>query len=93
MIWSIVGLMLWNLVVFGLYGWDKRQARLAGQRISERCLILCALLLGGIGAYCGMSVWRHKTRHLKFRLFLPITFLYTLGVALYLFWKGISMPA
>lgn len=64
-------LAVWNIVVFLLYGHDKAAAKKQEERISERTLLMCAFLLGGVGAYCGMIFFRHKTRHTKFRILLP----------------------
>ena len=65
----------WNIVTFVLYGADKQKARENKRRISEATLILCAFIMGGAGALFGMSVFRHKTRHLKFKLLIPIAFI------------------
>ncbi len=65
-------LVVWNVIVFFLYGLDKTKSRRGKWRISEATLILCAIFMGGIGALCGMYVFRHKTRHLKFKLGVPI---------------------
>src|SRR5262245_46844811 len=57
-----------NLVTFGYYGYDKRQARRAGPRVPE--VVLHGLAIGGgtIGAYAGMAFFRHKTIKGPFRL-------------------------
>jgi uncharacterized membrane protein YsdA (DUF1294 family) len=56
---------LWNIVIFALYGIDKRKAMKSKRRINEKSLILCAFIMGSVGALLGMSVFRHKTKHLK----------------------------
>ena len=66
---------LWNITTFALYGADKQKARKNKRRISEATLILCAFLMGGAGALFGMSVFRHKTKHLKFKLLVPLAFI------------------
>ena len=63
---------LWNIITFALYGIDKKKARENEWRISEGTLILCTFLMGGAGALIGMSVFRHKTKHLKFKLLVPL---------------------
>ncbi|MBP3656467.1 MAG: DUF1294 domain-containing protein [Clostridia bacterium] len=68
-------LALWlviNAVAFLLYGADKRRARKGQWRITERTLLLSAWLLGGVGALAGMRVFRHKTKHLAFRVCVPL---------------------
>jgi uncharacterized membrane protein YsdA (DUF1294 family) len=63
-----------------LYEADKQKARKQKQRISEATLILYAFLMGGAGALFGMSVFRHKTRHLKFKLLVPIAFIFNIVI-------------
>ena len=70
-----VFLVVWaavNLTAFALYGMDKRRAIRGAWRIPERTLIAIALLLGGVGALAGMQVFRHKTKHLSFRICVPL---------------------
>lgn len=61
-----------NILSFTLMGTDKHKAVRKEWRIPERTLIMAAFLGGGIGAFLGMYVFRHKTKHLKFILLLPI---------------------
>jgi uncharacterized membrane protein YsdA (DUF1294 family) len=80
-------LMLANAVAFGVFMYDKRQARRGGYRISERSLLLLSLLGGSIGAFAAMQVARHKTSKLSFRLpFQTIIALQAIGLAAYAFW-------
>ena len=78
-------LILMNLIVFALYGIDKRRAKQGAWRISEYTLLLVALLGGSLGALLGMRYFRHKTRHRKFRYGVPLILLLQLGLGLYLF--------
>lgn len=65
-------LVLSSAVTFVLYGVDKARAKRGKWRISERTLLLWALFLGAFGAAAGMGIFRHKTRHLKFRILVPM---------------------
>jgi uncharacterized membrane protein YsdA (DUF1294 family) len=68
-----------SLFAFILMGMDKRKAIRNAWRIPERTLILVAFLGGGFGSFLGMYFFRHKTKHIKFVLLLPISaILYTL---------------
>lgn len=61
-----------NVLTFSLYGADKRRARRGAWRIPERTLLACAGLMGGVGAFAAMRVFRHKTRHRRFAMGVPI---------------------
>ena len=51
---------------------DKQKARRKAWRIPERALLGVALLGGSVGAITGMYLFRHKTRHPKFYVGLPL---------------------
>jgi uncharacterized membrane protein YsdA (DUF1294 family) len=74
-------LLIINVLAFVCYGLDKFKAKRNAPRVSERTLLLLALVGGGVGAWLGMLVWRHKTKHAKFRFGVPILLL--LQAALY----------
>lgn len=85
--------VLWlvlNLLVFMLYGVDKRRARKGLWRIPERKLLLGMWLGGGVGALLGMRAFRHKTRHRAFALSAPFAAL--LSVALLVATFSLRMP-
>ena len=72
-LWTVLAVYgVLNLLTFALYGTDKRRARRGRRRISERCLLLFALFFGAVGALAGMYVFRHKTRHTKFVILVPL---------------------
>lgn len=73
------GLLAWNLLVWFLFFVDKQSARREGWRVRERTLLLCAVLLGGAGAWAGMRTLRHKTLHTSFRVLVPLGLLVTLA--------------
>lgn len=75
--------LMWNIAVFLIYGIDKFFAIKKRSRIPEKVLILTALLMGGVGAFAGMYLFRHKTRKLKFRIFIPFTLIVS---GIYLIW-------
>lgn len=79
-----------NLVAFAMYGYDKRKAKRHEWRVSEAALLLVALAGGPYGAWLGMKVFRHKTKHWKFRILIPLTtLLWTAGI-IYLIWYCVS---
>ncbi len=65
-----------SVVAFILYGVDKKRSksrRRKIRRIPERTLLLVSIFGGGIGAWFGMRFFRHKTRHMNFRIIVPLT--------------------
>lgn len=73
-----------NLLSFVLMGDDKRRAKRGERRIAEKTLFLSASAGGSIGAIVGMVLFRHKTRHLRFVLGLPVILLIQLTIFLLL---------
>lgn len=51
---------------------DKQRARKDKYRISERSLFLIAAVGGSVGSIAGMYLFRHKTRHKRFIIGLPL---------------------
>jgi uncharacterized membrane protein YsdA (DUF1294 family) len=68
-----VVLLAMNLISFCAFGIDKARARKGDWRITERDLLLLALLGGTGGAYLGRWYFRHKTRKAGFSMRLHLT--------------------
>ncbi len=82
-----------NLLAFGLFWFDKSQARTHGWRVSERLLLLFSLA-GGVGAWMGQHILRHKTRKEPFRTLLGIVIVIHLaGVAILFLYLLHAQPA
>lgn len=78
---ALFAILLANLWTFGLFWFDKSQARAHGSRVPERLLLLFSLSGGG-GAWLGQHILRHKTRKEPFRTLLGIAIvLHLAGVA------------
>lgn len=69
-----------NALVFALYGVDKRRAKRGAWRIPERTLLAGTWLLGGVGAFAAMRVFRHKTKHIAFQVSAPLGAVLSLGL-------------
>lgn len=83
----IIFMSIWAFIAMG---YDKRQAKRKGRRVPEKNLWLLAFIGGGIGAYVGMQMFRHKTRHTSFRIgFLLLAMIYGVGI---LYLLGVRMP-
>ena len=61
-----------NLITFILYGVDKRRAKCGAWRIPEKTLLTGTWLLGGVGAWLAMRMFRHKTKHIAFQVSAPV---------------------
>ena len=66
-VWLVI-----NLIVFALYGIDKRRAKKGAWRIPERTLLSGTWLLGGVGAWLAMRAFLHKTKHIAFQVSAPV---------------------
>lgn len=90
MIWLIlIYTAIMSLIAFAAFGIDKYKAKTNRWRISEKTLFLLALLGGGVGAYLGMKVFHHKTRHKQFAIGLPLIMIIQLGLIAFLIRKNI----
>ena len=65
-------LLLINAAAFLLMLSDKRKAKKKQWRIPEATLMTVAALGGSLGALLGMYLFRHKTKHPKFTVGIPI---------------------
>lgn len=70
----LVYLFLINAAGFVLMLIDKYKARKNLWRIPEATLLSVAAVGGSLGVLLGMQIARHKTKHLKFSLGVPVIF-------------------
>ena len=63
---------------------DKRAAKRGAWRVRESTLLLLGLLGGALPMLLTMLLIRHKTRHLKFMLGLPLEILLQAGILIVL---------
>lgn len=68
----LIYLLIINALGFLLMLIDKHKARKNKWRIPEATLMLVAALGGSIGSLCGMYTVRHKTKHPKFTVGIPV---------------------
>jgi uncharacterized membrane protein YsdA (DUF1294 family) len=72
MVFLIIYLVVINIVAFAAMGIDKQKAIKGEWRIPEKRLFAYVILGGGIGGCLGMSIFRHKTKHIQFKIFFPL---------------------
>lgn len=65
-------LLIINAIAFSLYGIDKKRAKRKEFRIPEKTLLWVARIGGGIGSWLGIKLFRHKTKHTRFRIVVPL---------------------
>ena len=68
---------------FCLMGLDKHRARTQQWRVPEKILFGAALLGGSAGAWAGMYVFHHKTRHWYFVVGIPLILAAQLALTVY----------
>ncbi|NCF86321.1 MAG: DUF1294 domain-containing protein [Verrucomicrobiaceae bacterium] len=78
--------LLANLIGVAMVALDKRRARLDRRRISERALVVPAMLGGWPGVLWAMKRFRHKTQKRSFQWKLALAILMFLPVA-WLTWR------
>ncbi|MFS9098021.1 DUF1294 domain-containing protein [Streptococcus infantis] len=79
-------ILIWNLLVFMIYGIDKSKVKRGAWRIPEKYLLSFAFLCGGFGAWLAGVTFHHKTRKWYFKTVWFLGIVTTL-VALYLIWR------
>lgn len=85
-VYILVFLFIWNLMTFFLMGIDKYKSSRGYWRVRESTLLICAFLMGGLGCWLGSFVFRHKSNKTKFRILLPVAWIFNLGVICFFIW-------
>ncbi len=68
----IVYLIIINIISFLMFYIDKRKAKKHLWRIPEATLLFFAFIGGSFGAFIAMRLFRHKTKHAKFYVCVPL---------------------
>ena len=74
-------LVIINLAGFASMGIDKKKAEKEKWRIPEKTLFFIAIIGGSIGSIAGMQVFRHKTKHSRFTVGMPLILAFQLMMA------------
>ncbi len=76
----IIILAIINIIAFVMYGIDKLKAKMGAWRIPEATLLGIAFVFGALGAYLGMKVFRHKTKHKQFYIGVPLMLILQIAI-------------
>ena len=77
-----------NTMALILYGMDKYLSKRKGaRRIPERTLLWLVRAGGGAGAGLGMLLFRHKTKHVQFKVLVPLWTAIWVVLVVVLIWK------
>ena len=90
--WSAVLLMhvgFLSLATMAVFGLDKALAGSDRRRVSERNLLLLSFLGGALGGLMGLLLFRHKTQHWRFRIFVPVALILHVALLVYLIFRGL----
>ncbi len=65
--------------------YDKKAAKIGKRRIRESTLMLLSLLGGSLAMYITMKKIRHKTKHKKFMIGIPVIMIIQIALIAYLY--------
>ncbi|MCL2352223.1 MAG: DUF1294 domain-containing protein [Firmicutes bacterium] len=82
----IVYIIAVNVFAVTLTLLDKHAARLGSWRVKERTLLIFAVLGGSAAMYVTMRLARHKTRHAKFMIGIPVVIVLQAAAVLLIWW-------
>lgn len=77
-------LIIVNAAAFLLMLADKLKAKRGAWRIPEATLMGIAAIGGSVGALAGMYLFRHKTKHIKFTLGIPVILIAQIALVIWL---------
>ncbi|MDQ0208074.1 DUF1294 domain-containing protein [Alkalicoccobacillus murimartini] len=82
----LLGVYLTILTIVGFMTMyrDKQLAIKQKRRTPEKTLMLIALLGGSLGSLAGMRMFRHKTKHAKFSVGLPVLLILHISILLFI---------
>ncbi len=86
----IIYLCVINILSFLIYGLDKLKAKYHKWRISEKTLLVLAVLGGAYGSYIAMILFHHKTRKFIFKFGIPFILILETCILVYLYRNGMN---
>ena len=86
----ITYLVIINLIAVIITVYDKVRAIRGKWRVKESTLLLISALGGSVAMYITMHLIRHKTRHLKFMLGIPVI-IACQCVIVFFIWRAVNV--
>ena len=83
-LWYLLAVSVVSVVLTVL---DKNAAQRHALRVPEIVLLLFAALGGSVSMFITMLVIRHKTRHPKFMIGIPVIFILQIAALLFAVWR------
>lgn len=84
-------IVIWLAAVSGLAVmltlYDKRAARRGARRVPEQTLLLVCALGGSAAMLAAMRIIRHKTKHAKFMVGIPVMIAAQIAVGVFVWWR------
>lgn len=80
--YALIFFAVMSFVAFVVTMYDKLAAQAGKRRIPEKVLMLIGFFGGATGMYVTMQLIRHKTKHKKFMIGLPIFIVLHIGILL-----------
>ena len=84
-------LLIVNALGFYMMWSDKRKAIKDAWRTPERNFFIVALIGGSVGCWAGMQIFRHKTKHIKFTVGIPMILLLQIMAVLWITGQGVGL--
>ncbi|NLL52832.1 MAG: DUF1294 domain-containing protein [Peptococcaceae bacterium] len=88
----------WPIILFYVYfiginiyallsiGRDKFKAKKHKRRTPEKHFLFLGLIGGALGVFIGMQIFRHKTKHAKFKYGVPVLIIYNIALIYYIYY-------
>ena len=83
----LIYLLIMNAAGFLVMTADKLFAKSGAWRVPERNLLAIAAIGGSIGVWAAMYTVRHKTKHMKFVIGVPLILAIQIGTLLYFIFR------
>ncbi len=79
--------IIMSIAAFFMYYIDKRKAIKKKWRIPEATLLGVSFFGGSFGAFAAMRIFRHKTKHAKFYITVPLMMILHIALIVFVIYK------